>query len=177
MIITNRKYSIVGYQFLTSMSPYSMNEISYVDDSYSFAKTYIKFGHECSICLEGVTSNLNAWKTNCGHVFHKKCLTKYYDITLTKHFCCPYCRGSIFCFDWWACDVYEWLSCTDNFLDQVHYFELYKDMIPQNICTTCDNIIGFTKHCFGCKEWRRSPELTKLKEIRSKNACKKSAKE
>lgn len=74
MILINRQYSIAGNKLLESISPYSvfdffnttMNEISDIDDSYSFAKTYIKFGQECCICLEPVTSTLNGWKTKCG---------------------------------------------------------------------------------------------------------------
>lgn len=136
----------------------TMNEISDIDDRKKFYNTYIKFGHECSICLEPVTTTLNAWKTECGHIFHKTCLIRYYDTALSKNFCCPYCREKLYGFEWWAFSVYDILSSNcDNYLDQVHYYELYTEMIPQNICEECDNIIGCTKNCFGCKDWRWSP--------------------
>ena len=128
-----------------------------------FHNMYIKFGHECSICLEPITKTLNAWKTECGHTFHKTCLIRYCDTALSNNFCCPYCREKLYGFEWWAFLVYDTVSRNcDNYLDQVHHYELYKNMIRQKICGECDNIIGFTKHCFECKDWRWSPSLNEF---------------
>jgi hypothetical protein len=131
------------------------------------SKDYIIMGQECPICMESITNNVNAWKTKCGHTFHKKCLMKYYDIIVSRLFRCPCCRAEMEDFDYWATDVYyDICYSSKNHLDQIHYLELYKDMIPQNICEECDNIIGFTKHCFGCKDWRWSPNVSAI--LRSK---------
>ena len=55
---------------------------------------------ECSICLDIIEKNTEI-KTNCGHIFHKKCIIEcidykidseeYYDNKLE----CPNCRGNI----------------------------------------------------------------------------------
>ena len=45
---------------------------------------------DCSICLEAVTSRTET-KTACGHVYHKKCLSKWLETKYT----CPCCRTEL----------------------------------------------------------------------------------
>lgn len=47
--------------------------------------TVIKNGDTCSICLESCVSGI---ELECHHVFHKKCIQKWFDTIMT----CPNCR-------------------------------------------------------------------------------------
>ena len=169
MIICRKDYSDSGWKFRGEfISPCSTLNYMFQEVSEN-SKGYIRMGEECSICMESITSKINAWKTKCGHIFHKTCLIRYSNTALSKNFCCPCCRGEMEDFDNWTSDVYYGICYSPkNHLDQIHYFELYQQMI-QNICEECDNIIGCTKRCFGCKDWRWSPSLNAISRPKSTN--------
>ena len=42
----------------------------------------------CSICLDGMNADSDAWRLTCGHRFHTACIVK----ALRRSSKCPYCR-------------------------------------------------------------------------------------
>lgn len=57
-------------------------------------KHYIKYGEECPICLEGITSRKNSFLTDCGHSFHKSCIMKH-KLHNFNGIDCPVCRSDV----------------------------------------------------------------------------------
>lgn len=49
--------------------------------------------HTCSICLQSVKAGTYASALQCGHIFHKRCITRW----ITKGQSCPMCRAQITC--------------------------------------------------------------------------------
>lgn len=47
---------------------------------------------ECLICLDHFKKNQGYRKLKCGHLFHKKCIDKWF----TKNSTCPTCRTDVF---------------------------------------------------------------------------------
>lgn len=45
---------------------------------------------ECSICLSSI-KNSRKYELSCGHIFHKKCIDRWYEIK--KDNICPYCKN------------------------------------------------------------------------------------
>ena len=119
-------------------------------------KTYIKINEECCICLESINHKNNAHLTECGHVFHKKCLFKVFEMKwmkLRRTPCvlkCPICRRSISEpeFDRYIFDM-------GNYLDKLENFWIIKDFIIPKFCIYNKNhYIGMKKECKECKEYR-----------------------
>ena len=56
-------------------------------------KTFVveKETGECSICIDEYQKNQSLCKLNCNHVFHTKCLKKWF----AEHNSCPICRFKI----------------------------------------------------------------------------------
>ena len=52
----------------------------------------------CSICLENYLKNDKIIKLDCDHIFHKKCLKKWFKILIDKSedLNCPLCRNNLF---------------------------------------------------------------------------------
>jgi len=49
--------------------------------------------NECSICFENLEKNKYVIILNCNHIFHKKCITKWFSYTKKKQYNkCPICN-------------------------------------------------------------------------------------
>ena len=118
---------------------------------YLKTKHYIKFGEECSICYEPIYSKPNAFLTDCGHCFHKTCMTKWL-ISTSLNGSCPICRQDVGLFD------FERYSSRKG-LDGLEEFELNKDITLPNFCGGYDDdelhITGIDKNCPECIKWRK----------------------
>lgn len=62
-------------------------------------KMYIKPFEECPICYEQIIRKSEAYLTECGHSFHKICITKSYEakqlMKPNSIFRCPCCRSIV----------------------------------------------------------------------------------
>ncbi len=111
-------------------------------------KHYIKFGEECSICYEPIYSKPNAFLTDCGHCFHKTCISKWISIQNFNRDC-PICRQNIGFTDF---DRYV----SNKGLDGLEEFELNKDIIFPEVCSyDVNHFIGMNKNCSNCMWWRK----------------------
>lgn len=52
----------------------------------------IKEGEKCVICLEKYKVNEYKRELKCGHVFHKKCIDKWFKKSCCDNKSCPLCR-------------------------------------------------------------------------------------
>ena len=124
-------------------------------------KTYIAFNEKCPICLSGITHKSNAYLTECGHSFHRKCMYKAFVACWGRQylapFKCPICRDCI------GVPAIELKYNSTNFLDELENYEQCKEYYSH---FTCDNgynhKIGFKKDCKSCLKYRKTGHTTTL---------------
>ena len=125
-------------------------------------RCYIKPGDECPICYESIIMKSSAFITNCGHYFHKKCLSKYIETKwLTTSYVstarCPMCRCSLGDPDFTQRYRDSYFSCNyhynnNNELDKLEDFWISKDYkLPLFCSNRYDHYLGCNKSCFICK--------------------------
>ena len=131
-------------------------------------KCYIKPGEECPICFEEIIHKSNAFITNCGHTFHKKCLNKYMHIKWlstkwTSVARCPICRCSLGYqrfYNRYRSNYEDIQNEHDNELDKLEDFWLsieYK--IPYFCSNGYDHYLGIKKDCYYCKKFRENGDI------------------
>lgn len=118
-------------------------------------KTYIKPGEECSICLEAIHSQNNAYLTSCGHAFHRKCIFKIYETkwnTIRRTPCtinCPICRRYV-----GEPEYQRYNYENSSGLDLLENFWLCKDYELLKLCfSNKKHYMGMKKDCKQCKEY------------------------
>lgn len=133
-------------------------------------KRFISPYEECSICLETIMKESDAYLTNCGHAFHKSCLFKSYEIGYYEHrpynlngiwnffqFNCPLCRKQIINPEFY-CRYPQWAVIYNkkNFLDVLEEFWLSKDYSMIQICNVnhSNHGLGMNKNCIKCLKYR-----------------------
>ena len=70
--------------------------ISINDINKKFFNSFEKIKKEdeyCTICLDIIKKNQHKCNLNCNHIFHKKCIKKYFNKNLLN-FSCPNCKES-----------------------------------------------------------------------------------
>ena len=83
-------------------------------------KHYIKIGEECPICYEEIFHRKNAFLTDCGHVFHYKCIIDYdyMNIFNKNGVYCPLCREDMGYYD----DMKDKYKESNNIFDKLDDF-------------------------------------------------------
>lgn len=119
-------------------------------------KMYIKPFEECPICYTPITKKSDAYLTQCGHAFHKKCIFESYvfkqQYKTCSNFKCPYCRISL------GTDIEEinerYDAWNGNELDNLENFWHKKDFIMPHICPNNNHWYGMNyKECKFCKDY------------------------
>lgn len=125
-------------------------------------KCYIKPGEECPICYEEIMTKSSAFITNCGHPFHKKCLSKYIEskslsISYTSTSRCPMCRCCLGDPDFiqrYRASYFFYNYKNDNELDKLEDFWISKDYRLPSFCSNrYDHYLGCNKYCLLCKNY------------------------
>jgi hypothetical protein len=150
----NAYYYLDKNEYHIGVHPYIIcNDLDYriEEKEKRFLKTkcYIKFGEECSICYEPIYSKPNAFLTDCGHCFHKTCMSKWLISTFLEG-SCPICRQDVGFFEF---ERYV----SKKGLDGLEEFELNKNIrLPEYCCNDDDklHIMGIDKNCPNCIIWR-----------------------
>jgi hypothetical protein len=120
--------------------PNSMNILNSLED-FTFSSNDINKNndkddnHKCPICLENL-ENINK-KTNCNHIFHKECISKWININKNT---CPLCRNKLY-----SCPN----KCNNGFI----YKQYNGKIIPKNIRgilsrNTTDGVFGIYDYDF-----------------------------
>ena len=120
-------------------------------------KTYIKFGDECPICIEPITTKVSAFLTPCGHGFHKKCIFDAFEAKWktkwASQFKCPMCRSRLGQID----IENRYNNSINNGLDELENFWTNKDY---RYCYPCANGYnhneGMDKNCNRCVNYRNN---------------------
>jgi len=131
-------------------------------------KCYVKPGEECPICYEEIMTKSSAFITNCGHPFHKKCLSKYIESkwlssSYTSTARCPMCRCSLGDPDFvqrYRATYFSYNYKNDNELDKLEDFWISKDYKLPTFCSNrYDHYLGLDKFCFICKSYREKGDI------------------
>ena len=91
-------------------------------------KHYIKIGEICSICLEEIWSERDAFLTECGHEFHASCINKHF--YMNKSARCPICRSDTMNAELELKNKYN----TVSYLDKLDDFWMNMDMMFPEKC-------------------------------------------
>lgn len=120
-------------------------------------KMYIKPFDKCPICYDEIIRKKDAYLTQCGHAFHKKCIFNSYVFKQKNKKCsnfkCPLCRISL------GTDIEEinerYNIWNGNELDNLENFWHKKDFIMPHICPNGNHWYGmnYNKNCKYCKEY------------------------
>ena len=124
-------------------------------------RCYIKQGTECPICYESIMTKSSAFITNCGHAYHKKCLSKYLEVKWlsSSHISvakCPLCRSSLGHPDFVQRykSSYFSLNYNNNELDKLEDFWISHEFILPSFCSNkYDHYLGCDKNCFICQNY------------------------
>ena len=125
--------------------------------------TQYAIDQECPICYEEIMTKSTAFITNCGHSFHKSCLSKYIETkwlstTYISTARCPMCRCSLGHPEFDQRYRSSYFNCNhsnDNELDKLEDFWLTKDYKLPVFCSHGYNhYLGLNKNCFICKGYR-----------------------
>lgn len=126
-------------------------------------KCYVNPGEECPVCFDKIIQRTNAFVTNCGHAFHKKCLFKYIELKWkSQHYMvsakCPICRCSLghpIFKEKYKSNYFVSSYKEDNELDKLEDFWLTCEYrLPTYCCNQHDHYLGMNDDCFCCKEYR-----------------------
>lgn len=123
-------------------------------------KIYVKFDDKCSICVDCIGPAHNAFITDCGHTFHKTCLSNYFHyLQFNKHklsLRCPVCRSNLGSPEFFGLRYYSDLSIDYNGLDLLENYSNpnnLNDLI--HIChhsnITKSHYLGTDCNCENCK--------------------------
>ena len=123
-------------------------------------KYYLKYGEECTICLDKIITKTTAYITECGHKYHKKCVLDYMKIEwMSKNYTglisCPMCRKSVS--DDHLNDNY-YSSDALRILDYVSLDIIPQYKLPQFCSNRYDHYLGLNKKCKCCEYFREKGE-------------------
>jgi hypothetical protein len=107
-------------------------------------KQYIRWGEECPICMDPITTKKNAYLTECGHAYHKTCMSHmmhhdYHTDNLNETRRCGLCAVCRQCIDSDCTDFWDYTGSymwdkTGNGLDLLHHFEENAHVTNLELC-------------------------------------------
>ena len=118
-------------------------------------KCYINPNESCPICLECISHKSDAYLTSCGHSFHKKCITYFFErkqlIKYASVFRCPMCRTNL-----------GYINCSERYnynnqngLDYLENFWLLNDYMICEVCEKSGHYKGMNRNCETCIKYRK----------------------
>lgn len=121
-------------------------------------KCYIRPGEDCPICYEPILTKTNAYLTECGHAFHKSCMSKCIE---TKWLCkydgdfnCPICRHHL-----GYLEITKRYS-SENVLDKLENLWISKENdIPIFCSRNYNHYLGMHDSCYICEKYRKTGEV------------------
>ena len=119
-------------------------------------KMYIWSQETCIICMDKIQTISNAYLTDCGHSFHKKCLTQYFhyiQMVSNKNLKCPICR----------CNLgkpilnerYNFCHSSINSLDILEDFNVEMLHICRSFTNKKNHYLGINSNCEKCIYYRK----------------------
>lgn len=157
-LISNLCYCYLEQQVL----PYTIGD--YCQPCSINIKCYIKPTDECPICYERILTKTNAFITQCGHHYHKKCLFNYIKIKWESSSYlsvarCPLCRTALGHPDFikrYKSSYFSLRFEDENGLDKLEDFWLSHEYLLPRFCgNKFDHYIGLNKNCNICQSYTR----------------------
>lgn len=116
-------------------------------------KMYIWAYESCVICMNEILHKTDAYLSDCGHTFHKNCLTNwkhYIEIKSNRNLKCPMCRCNLGMPE--LNEKYNLSHKEANALDLLENINI--EMI--HICKSSKHYLGMNSKCNKCLEYRKS---------------------
>lgn len=120
-------------------------------------KMYIWIQEKCIICMNKIQLKSNAYLTDCGHCFHKECLTKYFhyiQMISNNSMKCPICRcrlGNPVLNERY--NIYHKDIKSLDILEDLNIEMLY---ICKSSTTRSNHYLGMNSNCDKCKNYRKT---------------------
>jgi|UniRef100_A0A6C0IR64 hypothetical protein len=120
-------------------------------------KMYIWSHETCIICMDKIELKSNAYLSDCGHCFHKKCITNYYhhvQMISNKNLTCPICRcnlGSPI-----LNERYNYYHKDMNSLDTLEDFNIEMLHICESSTRDDNHYLGMNSNCGKCLYYRKN---------------------
>ena len=130
-------------------------------------KSYISPTESCTICLNIISHKSNAYLTDCGHTFHRNCLSNYFQFIKLRdnsNLKCPMCRTNLGYPDFY--DKYNLFNKNANGFDLIE--NLHVSNNANNANNTNNNMLhicnglntkhytGMKKNCAKCVSYRHN---------------------
>lgn len=119
-------------------------------------KMYVWSQETCIICMDKINLKSNAYLTDCGHCYHKKCLTNYFHhirMNTSKNMKCPMCRcnlGSPI-----LNERYNLYHKDMNSLDTLEDFNIEMLHICESSTRENNHYLGMDSNCSKCIYYRK----------------------
>lgn len=126
-----------------------------------YNKMYISPNENCIICMQQINIKSDAYLTDCGHSFHKFCLSNYFqyiNLVSNKNLKCPMCRTNLGqpCFY----EKYNMFHEKANGLDmleninmsQCHFIHICKN-------SKSEHYLGINSNCEKCLNYRKNGNI------------------
>ena len=119
-------------------------------------KMYVWSQETCIICMDKINLKSNAYLTDCGHCYHKKCLTNYFHhirMNTSKNMKCPMCRcnlGSPI-----LNERYNLYHKDMNSLDTLEDFNMEMLHICKSSTRENNHYLGMDSNCSKCIYYRK----------------------
>lgn len=125
-------------------------------------KMYISEKDNCAICVGKMDKKKEAYLTDCGHCFHKKCLTEYIEHqnkTTNKNIKCPICRSNLgYPEIYKKYNMYNEETNGLDLLENFNYEVINYDLI--HLCKSGNkypkHYLGINKECKECLRYRKN---------------------
>lgn len=119
-------------------------------------KMYVWSEEVCIICMDKIELKSNAYLSNCGHCFHKKCMINYFhhiQMVSNKNLSCPLCRcnlGSPI-----LNERYNLYHTSMNSLDTLEDLNIEMLHICKSSTTRNNHYLGMDSNCNKCINYRK----------------------
>ena len=123
-------------------------------------KMYISPNETCIVCMSKINKKSDAYITDCGHSFHKFCLSSYFqyiNFNTNKNLKCPMCRCNLGYPEFY--EKYNMQYKNTNGLDMLENV----DIMSYNMLHMCKNTtinsshyLGINKNCKKCLQYRKN---------------------
>lgn len=120
-------------------------------------KMYIWSKDSCIICMDKIELKSNAYLSDCGHSFHKSCITNYYhyiQMISNKNLKCPLCRCNLG--NPILNERYNFYHKDFNSLDTLEDFNIEMLHICEAFTGKTKHYLGMDSNCNKCLYYRKN---------------------
>jgi hypothetical protein len=120
-------------------------------------KMYVWTQETCIICMDKINLKSNTYLSDCGHCFHKKCITNYFHhikMISSKNMKCPICRCNLG--NPVLNEKYNSFHKDANSLDILENYSIEMLHICDSPSTRGNHYLGMDSNCEKCMNYRKN---------------------